>query len=388
MDPAEVRRINLVRPDQMPFRTPTGAVYDEADYPADLEDALDLIGYDDLRRQQAERRRAGATRQLGIGIACYNHMTVGGGGEEASVTILPNGRARVITGSTSQGHGHATTWAQIAADVLAIAVTDIEVVEGRTDLIATGVGAVGSRSLQTAGVAIHRSATDLVAQARELAAELLEAAVGDVVLDHGTGTFHVVGTPARAVTWAQIEAQTERDELTCGEVFDNGGKDTFPSGTHVAVVEVDVETGAPRVLRFAGVDDAGVRVNPMIVDGQLHGGIAAGIGQVLGEAVHYDEQGNLRTPTFVDYQIATIDELPNFELRPSAVPTSFNELGFKGIGESGTIGATPAVHNAIVDAVRHLGVDHVELPCMAQRVWAAIVEAGSDGTAGAPGGRL
>jgi aerobic carbon-monoxide dehydrogenase large subunit len=374
LDPAEVRRRNLVRPDQMPYRSAAGAVYDQADYGADLNRALELVGYDRWRAEQARRRQAGARQEIGIGIACYNHLTVGTGGEEAAVTILSGGRARIVTGSTSQGHGHATTWAQIAADVLGITVDRIEVLEGSTELTKTGVGAVGSRSLQTAGIAVHRAATEVVAEARLLAADLLEAAVDDVVLDPVLGAFHVVGTPARALRWAELaaEAESRSQELHCGEVYHNEGRNTFPSGTHVAVVEVDLETGATTVLRFVGVDDAGVRVNPAIVEGQLHGGIAAGIGQVLGEEVVYDPQGNLLTSTFLDYQIVTADQLPSFELAPSTVPTSFNELGFKAVGESGTVGATPAVHNAILDALRPHGVEHLDIPCSPQRVWEAL----------------
>ncbi|MEZ5407349.1 MAG: xanthine dehydrogenase family protein molybdopterin-binding subunit [Acidimicrobiales bacterium] len=379
LDPAEVRRRNLVRPDQMPYRSVAGATYDQADYPGDLDRALELAGYDGWRAEQARRREAGDPVEIGVGIACYNHLTVGGGGEEAAVTLVAGGGARVVTGSTSQGHGHATTWAQIAADVLGMPVDRIEVLEGSTELTATGVGAVGSRSLQTAGVAVHRAATEVVAEARLLAADLLEASVDDIVLDRARGAFHVVGTPARSVGWAEVaaEADTRGQEVSCGDVYDNEGRNTFPSGTHVAVVEVDTETGRVRVVRFVGVDDAGVRVNPAIVEGQLHGGIAAGIGQALGEEMVYDAQGNLLTSTFVDYQIVTADLLPSFELAPSAVPSSFNDLGFKAVGESGTIGATPAVHNAVLDALRARGVEHLDIPLAPERIWAALAATGA-----------
>ncbi len=384
LDPAEVRRRNLVRPDQMPYRSVAGATYDQADYPGDLGHALERAAYDGWRAEQADRRAAGDPVEIGIGIACYNHLTVGGGGEEAAVTLLTGGGARVVTGSTSQGHGHATTWAQIASDVLGIPVDRIEVLEGSTELTATGVGAVGSRSLQTAGLAVHRAATEVVAEARRLAADLLEAAVDDIVLDRSSGAFHVVGTPARSVAWADVatEAAARDQEVSCGDVYDNEGRNTFPSGTHVAVVEVDTETGRVQVVRFVGVDDAGVRVNPAIVEGQLHGGIAAGIGQALGEEVVYDGQGNLLTSTFIDYQIVTADLLPSFELGPSAVPSSFNELGFKAVGESGTIGATPAVHNAVLDALRARGVEHLDIPLTPEKIWACLAAAEA-----APAGR-
>ena len=381
IDPAEVRRRNLLRPDQLPHDTPTGSRYDEADYPADLERALAAAGYDQLRADQA-RRGAGAdpvARRLGIGVVSYNYITSGAGVKEASVTLLPDGRARVVTGTTSQGHGHTTTWAQLAADTLGMGIDEIEVVEGRTDLIGSGVGAVGSRSAQTAGMAIHRSATALVDEALALAAELLEASPADVVLDREEGRFHVVGTPAVALTWAAIAASASAadQELACGDFYDTEGVNTYPSGTHLAVVEVDPATGAVELTRFVAVDDAGARINPMIVEGQLHGGIAAGISQALGEACHHDRDGNPLTATFLDYTIATADQLPSFELIAGEVPTSVNLLGLKGVGESGTIGATPAVHLAVLDAIRPLGVDHLDLPCTPERVWAAI-EAGRE----------
>ncbi|MCP5028675.1 MAG: xanthine dehydrogenase family protein molybdopterin-binding subunit [Actinomycetia bacterium] len=374
LDPVEVRRRNLITPDQMPYQTPTGARYDEADYPGDLERALELAGYDYLRRDQAARRQSGANRALGIGVACYNHMTTGGGGEEASVTIDSDGSATVVTGTTSQGHGHATTWAQIASDVLGIPVDSIAVVEGDTDRIATGVGAVGSRSLQTAGMAVHRASTEVVEQARQLAADLLEAAVDDIVRASAGQGFHVVGTPARLISWADVAGATPADELTCGDFYDTEGRNTFPSGTHVAVVEVDTETGFVELKRLVGVDDAGTVVNPMIVAGQIHGGMASAVGQVLGEVMVYDDAGNPLTTTFVDYGLPTTDQLPSFEIEVSGTASSFNPLGFKGIGESGVVGATPAVQNAIVDAVAHLGVHHIDLPCTPDRVWAAIQE--------------
>lgn len=370
VDPAEVRRRNLIRPEQMPYTTPTDAVYDEADYPGDLETALTAIGYDGLRAEQQRRRDAGDSVALGIGIACYNHMTTGGGGEEAAVSVRTDGSAVVVTGTTSQGHGHNVTWAQIAADVLHIPVASISVVEGDTDAIATGVGAVGSRSLQTAGMAIHRAANDLVADARGHAAALLEAALDDIVLSHDG--FHVIGSPARSVGWAEVVGQAPVDEMTCGDFYDTEGRNTFPSGTHIAQVEVDTETGLVAVRRVVAVDDAGTIVNPMIVEGQLHGGIASAIGQVLGEVIVHDEQGNQLTSSLLDYPLPTADQLPMFEVIPSETPSSFNALGFKGVGESGVVGATGAVHNAVIDAISHLGVDHLDLPCTPERVWRAV----------------
>ena len=388
IDPAELRRRNLVQPGDMPYTTATGAVLDEADYPATLEQALAGADYDRVRSEQAARRQAADPVELGIGIGCYHHMTVGVGGEEAVVTVEPDGGVTVVTGSTSQGHGHATTWAQLASDILAIPIERVTVVEGDTDRVATGQGAIGSRSAQTAGVAVSRLSNELVERARALAADRLEAAVGDVVLARpgagGSGEpgFHVVGTPAARVGWAELAADVAggRDELSCGEYYDAEGRVSFPSGCHVAVVEVDTETGRVAVVRLVAADDAGPRLNPMVVEGQLHGGIASGIAQALGEVMHYDERGTPLTANFADYAIGTIDWFPSFELvaDPATVRSSFNELGVKGVGESGTIGATAAVQNAIVDALRPRGVDHVDLPCTPERVWAALMNVGKD----------
>jgi len=373
LDPADVRRRNLVRPEQMPYATPLGGSYDEADYPADLETALDAAGYTALRQEQAARRSSGHRRQLGIGIGCYVHLTGGGGGEEASVSLHPDGTATVVTGSTSQGHGHVTTWSQIAADVLGLPVESIRVVEGDTSAIASGSGAVGSRSAQTAGVAIHNAAEKAVELGRNVAAQLLEAAVADVVFEVGRAKFEVRGTPARGITWVDVAtaAAADGDPITCGDFFDPQ-VGVVPSGSHIAVVEVDVDTGQTTVVRFIAVDDAGIRINPTIVEGQIHGGIAVGIAQALGEEMVYDTDGTLLTSNFADYSIIPIDQLPQFELIASETRTSRNQLGIKAIGESGPVGATAAVHNAVVDAISHLGVDHIDIPCHPERVWRAM----------------
>lgn len=375
MDPTEVRRINLVPPEAMPFTNTAGRILDEADYPGDLQRALDAADYIGLRAEQQARRDANATRQLGIGIATFHLMTVGGGGEEARVTINADGTATVFTGTTSQGHGHTATWAQIVASILHIDVANITVLQGSTHFTPTGVGAIGSRSMQTAGVAIHTSSTELVELAREHAARLLEAAPEDVVLSEEAGVgFHVAGVPARAVSWAEVATDVagRNQDLTCGDIHDVGEANSFPSGCHIAVVEVDVETGETTLRNFVAVDDVGVRVNPMIVEGQVHGGIASGIGQVLGERMTFDEDGNPLTSTFLDYLLPTADLLPQFETHETVTPSSFNVLGAKGVGEASIIGAVPAMHNAIVDAVSHLGVRHIDLPCTPERIWQAI----------------
>lgn len=386
VDPTNVRRQNLVRAEQMPFTAVTGVVYDEADYERDLDTALAAVGYDALRAEQQRRRDAGDVRQLGVGIATYHLQTVGAGGsEEARVEIEADGRAVVYTGTTDQGHGHTATWAQIAADTLGMAIDNIDVREGSTDHTATGVGAVGSRSLQTAGIAIQTASNTLVGRALAIAADILEASVADIscdVVDAG-GTpearFHVAGVPSVYVGWPEVAAATHdadgADELVCGETHNLGENTAFPSGCHVAVVEVDTETGKVELQRFVGVDDCGVRVNPMIVEGQLHGGIVSGISQVLGEEMRYDTDGNPLTTNFGDYAIASADMLPQFELIASETETSFNTLKAKGVGEAGGVGSVGAVHNAVVDAVRHLGVRHIELPCTPSRVWRAIEDA-------------
>ena len=374
MDPAELRRRNLLTAADMPYASPTGALYDDADYAEALERVLVLADYTALRATQAVRRATPTELQIGIGIASYNHRTCGGGGESALVRINADGSATVVTGTTSQGQGHEATWRKIASSELGIAPERIAVIEGNTDEISTGVGAIGSRSVQTAGLAIHEASADVVSQAATLAAQMLEAAEADVVLDRQAGTFHVVGTPSRSLGWADlaIEMQARDEQLSCDHVYENGGKDVYPSGCHVAVVQVDAETGEWKLIQYAAVDDAGVRVNDQIVQDQLRGGIALGAAQVMGEEALFDDAGNPLTTSFLDYQIASIDQFCQIDLEAQVVPSSFNAGGYKAVGESGPIGATPAVHNAVLDAIAHLGVRHIDIPCTPQKVWQAI----------------
>lgn len=374
MDPAELRRRNLLTAADMPYASPTGALYDDADYAEALERVLVLADYTALRATQAVRRATPTELQIGIGIASYNHRTCGGGGESALVRINADGSATVVTGTTSQGQGHEATWRKIASGELGIAPERITVIEGNTDEISTGVGAIGSRSVQTAGLAIHEASADVVSQAATLAAQMLEAAEADVVLDRQAGTFHVVGTPSRSLGWADlaIEMQARDEQLSCDHVYENGGKDVYPSGCHVAVVQVDAETGEWKLIQYAAVDDAGVRVNDQIVQDQLRGGIALGAAQVMGEEALFDDAGNPLTTSFLDYQIASIDQFCQIDLEAQVVPSSFNAGGYKAVGESGPIGATPAVHNAVLDAIAHLGVRHIDIPCTPQKVWQAI----------------
>jgi carbon-monoxide dehydrogenase large subunit len=379
LDPAEVRRRNLVAPFNQPYTTAIGTTYDVGDYGAALDRALAAANYDELRANQARRRASGDDRLLGIGLSVYVEITAGAGGfEYGSVELLEDGSARVVTGSTPYGQGHVTAWSMIVADRTGIPIDRIEVVHGDTDVVPSGSITGGSRSAQVAGAAVANASTKLIDQARQRAADLLEANPDDVVLSRESGQFHVAGTPAKAVSWADVAAATVREgnEPLQGVNDWTAAQPTFPFGAHVAVVEVDRHTGQVTLLRHVACDDAGTILNPLLVDGQVHGGLGAGIAQALYEEVRFDEDGNPLTTNFADYAVISAAELPMFERVPLETPTFVNELGAKGIGESGTIGSTPAVQNAVVDAVAHLGVRHIDLPCTPERVWRAIQAAG------------
>ncbi|MFK7918510.1 MAG: xanthine dehydrogenase family protein molybdopterin-binding subunit [Ilumatobacter sp.] len=377
MDPVEVRRKNLVPRFTEPYVTGIGTTYDVGDYPAALEAALDAAGYDELRAEQAERRAAGDTRLLGIGVACYVEITAGGGGSEfGSVELDPSGRILVSSGATPFGQGHDTTWAMIVADRTGIDLDLIDVVHGDTDIIERGGITVGSRSVQIGGSSIAGATTQLIDAARRLAARHLEAHEDDVVLDTEAGAFHVAGSPAVSLPWSDLAATLDGPLL---ESLDfSPDMPTFPSGAHVAVVEVDRDTGATTVLRIVAVDDAGTILNPLVAEGQVHGGIAQGVAQALLERIVYDEAGNLLTSNFMDYQVISTTELPSFEVSHVETPTWVNELGAKGIGESGTIGAIPAAYNAVIDALAPTGITHLETPLTSDRVWAAVTTAERD----------
>jgi carbon-monoxide dehydrogenase large subunit len=371
MDPAEVRRRNLVPRFTEPYTTGIGTPYDVGDYPAALEAALEAAGYEALRAEQRARRERGDHRLLGIGVACYVEITAGGPGSEfGSVELQPDGRVRVVSGSTPYGQGHETTWAMIVSDRTGIPIDLIDVVHGDTDLVPRGGLTVGSRSVQIGGAAIAGATSLLIDAARRLAADRLEADAADVVLDAETGRFHVAGSPNIAVPWGRIAA--DLTEPLHEELDFSPEMPTYPSGAHIAVVEVDRETGATRLQRLIAVDDAGRILNPMIAEGQVHGGIAQGVAQALLERIVYDEDGNLKTSNFMDYQVISAAELPSFEVTHIETPTWVNELGAKGIGESGTVGAIPAAYNAVIDALAPLGIHHLETPLTSDRVWAAI----------------
>ncbi len=380
MDPVEVRRRNLLPAHPAPITTSTGALYDAGDYLGALDAALDAADYPALRAEQARRREHGEGPLLGIGVSTYVEITAGGGvpGEFAAVQIEADGSATAFTGASPHGQGLHTAIAMLVADATGLPLERITVVHGDTDLVPKGSGTMGSRSLQLGGSAVHGATVELVDRARELAAREMEAATEDIVLTDGR--FHVAGTPARSLGWADLAAACEPSDLRVDHHFVAEGQ-TFPFGAHVAVVEVDRETGAPRLVRHVACDDAGRIINPMLADGQRHGGIAQGVAQALLEEMHYDPEGNPQTATFADYSVISAMELPAFELVDHVTPTSYNPLGAKGIGESGTIGATPAVQSAVVDAVAHLGVRHIDMPTSPERVWRAMAEAagGADG---------
>jgi carbon-monoxide dehydrogenase large subunit len=375
MDPADVRRRNLVRPDQFPFTTPTGTCYDSGDYPQALNLVLQTAGYEALREEQAQRRASNDVHQLGIGLSTYVEITNPlPGGEYGGVEITQAGKAIIRAGTFSHGQGHATTFAMLVSDRLGIDLEDIEFVQGDTDQIRFGQGTMGSRSLQTAGPALREASVQVIDQGRQLAAQLLEASPDDIVLDPIEGRFHVAGTPSMNRTWGEVAVEAGADGLRSDVDFIPQGP-SFPFGAHLAVVDVDTETGQVRLERLVAVDDSGTILNPLITEGQRHGGIAQGAAQALMEEMRYDDDGNPVTSNLADYAMISTCELPSFELVPMETPTPLNELGAKGIGESGTIGATPAVQNAVIDAVSHLGVRHIDMPLSPERVWRAIQDA-------------
>jgi carbon-monoxide dehydrogenase large subunit len=383
MDPADVRRRNLLPAFTEPHTTAFGAVYDSGDYGTALEKALAAAGYQDLREDQAKRRAAGDVVQLGIGLSCYVEITgpgmeAGGPRENATVEVHPDGSATILTGTSPHGQGHVTVWAMLASDELGIPVDKITVKWGDTDLIPEGGGTGGSRSLQQGGAAVQQASRELLDVARQRAAGELEANPADLVFDSGRSEFAVVGDPEAAVPLAKL---AEEERLVVRSVFRAPGP-TFPFGAHVAVVEVDMETGKVVLRRMVTVDDAGTVINPLLAEGQRHGGIAQGAAQAFLEEFIYDADGNPLTASFADYPFLSATEVPSFELADMATPTSYNPLGAKGIGEAGTIGATPAVQNAIVDALGHLGVRHIDMPASPQRVWQAMQSASASTAAG------
>ena len=374
LDPVEVRRRNLIPKESFPFVTAMGVTYDSGDYERALDLALDKAGYTQLRAEQRERRARGGPHQLGIGVSTYVEITGGTmEGEFGAVELGADGRLLVRTGTSPQGQGHDTTWAMLVSDQTGVPAEQIDVVHGDTALVPRGVGTYGSRSLQSGGVAARQAATELVERARQAAADLLEASPDDIVLDRDRGTFHVAGVPAVGLTWAQLQAQLAgRGENLAATVDLVPESATFPFGAHVVVVEVDLQTGKVVLDRVVAVDDAGRIINPVVARGQVHGGLAQGLANGLLEEVLFDADGNPLTTNLADYPFISAAELPMFETFHTETPTPFNPLGVKGIGESGTIGATPALQSAVVDALSFLGVRHIDIPTTPSRVWAAV----------------
>ena len=376
IDPVQLRRRNLLDPADFPLTTVVGAVYDVGDYDVALREALRLADYDGLRAEQQRRRAVGDPVELGIGVSVYVEITAGGGGSEfASVRVHEDGSATISAGTSAHGQGHATSFGMLAADTLNIPMGKITYVQSDTAVVPRGHGTGGSRSLQMAGPAIQAASGEVLEQARRHAATMLEADVADIELT-GTGEFGVRGVPASALTWQQVAGSVAAAgaELYAGLDTHQDGA-TFPFGAHVSVVEVDTETGWVRPLRHIAVDDCGRILNPLLVQGQQHGALAQGIAQALYEEIVFDPDGQPLTATLGEYAMPSAADMFTFQTANTETPTPLNPLGAKGIGESATIGATPAVQNAVVDALRPLGVRHIDLPCSPQRVWRAIRDA-------------
>ncbi len=406
-DPLELRRKNWIRHEEFPYTTIAGLTYDSGNYEAATDRAMQLFGYDRLRAEQSERRARNDPVQLGIGISTYTEMcglapsrvlgalSYGAGGwEAASIRMLPTGKVEVVTGTTPHGQGHETAWSQIAADALGVPFDDVTVIHGDTQSSPVGMDTYGSRSLVVGGIAVHIAAGKVVDNARKVAAHLLEAAEADV--EFADGVFSVKGSPDARKTIQEIALATfaahnlpEGMEPTINDsaVLDPENF-SFPHGTHLCAVDVDTETGATKIRSYVAVDDVGRVVNPLIVEGQVHGGIAQGVAQALYEEAVYDAEGNLVTGTLVDYLVPAAPDLPEFVTDRTETPSTSNPLGVKGVGEAGTIASTPAVVGAVVDAVRHLGVTDIRMPCTPERVWRAIHAHDSDGGDRAPGGTV
>lgn len=379
MDPADLRRKNFVPADAFPYVTPTGERYDSGDYEAALDLALARSDYADLRAEQARRRAEGARHQLGIGLSSYVEVTAPGGRKDwGRCEVTPN-EVVIYSGALSHGHGHETTFAQLASDRLGVPLERIRFVQGDTDFVVRGGGTMGSRSLQMAGSAVLRASEAVWEKARRIFAHHHEAAPEDVVR-LPDGYLGIAGVPSSEMTLFQVAALAEDpanlppDEepgLTADDTWVQE-QATVPFGTHVSVVEIDTETGDVEVLRHIACDDCGRVLNKVIVDGQVHGGVAQGAGQALWEAMRYDSDGNPLTANLTTYLLPTATTLPFVEIDRTETPTDQNPLGAKGIGEAGTIGSTPAVVNAVHDALRPLGVRHIDMPLTPARIWQAI----------------
>ena len=397
-DPLELREQNWIKHDEFPFTTVATMVYDSGNYEAATTRAKQLFGYDELRREQAERRARQDPVQLGIGVSTFTEMCglapsrvlgalsyVGGGWENAHVRMLPTGKVEVVTGTSPHGQGHETAWSQIVADKLGVPFEDVEVLHGDTAISVRGLDTYGSRSLPVGGIALAMAADKVVEKAKVIAAHLLEANADD--LEFSGGSFTVRGTdkgvPIQQVAFAAFDAHNLPDGVEPGIDADatyDPVNFSFPHGTHLCAVEVDTETGRPTIRKYVCVDDVGRALNPLIVEGQVHGGVTQGIAQALFEEARHDEVGTLTTATFVDYLVPSAPDLPTYTTERTETPSTDNQLGVKGVGEAGTIASTPAVVNAVVDALRPWGVDDIEMPLTPQRVWRAVQGGGVEAT--------
>jgi carbon-monoxide dehydrogenase large subunit len=404
MDPLELRERNWIKHEEFPYTTIATLVYDSGNYEAATARAKELFGYDELRAEQKARRESGDPVQLGIGISTFTEMcgiapsrVVGslrygvGGWENATVRVLATGKIEVVTGSSAHGQGHETAWSQIVADKLGVPFEDIRVLHGDTQVSAKGMDTYGSRSLTVGGIALVGACDKVIAKAKRVAAHLLEASEND--MEFTAGRLHVRGDPGQGRTIQEIALATftahnfpdgTEPSLDSEHTYDPENF-SFPHGTHLCATEVDTETGRVTIRSYVAVDDVGKVVNPLIVEGQVHGGLAQGIAQALYEEAVYDDDGNLLTTTLADYLVPSAADLPHFTTDRTETPATTNPLGVKGVGEAGTIASTPAVVNAIVDALRPMGIDDVPMPCTPERVWRAVQTARDTG-AGQNGG--
>jgi carbon-monoxide dehydrogenase large subunit len=396
LDPIEVRRRNWINADEFPFNTVAGLTYDSGDYAAATARAQELFGYDELRAEQARRRADNDAVQLGIGVSTYTEMcglapsrVLGalrygaGGWESASVRMLPTGKVEVVTGTSPHGQGHETAWSQIVADQLGVPFDDVEVLHGDTRTSYKGLDTYGSRSLAVGGIALYQACQKVIEKAKPIAAHMLEADPADV--EFAEGRYRVRGHPgdegktlgdcALAVFAAHNLPDGIEPTLDADAVYDPVNF-SFPHGTHLCAVEVDTQTGRVSIRSYVAVDDVGRVINPMIVEGQVHGGLAQGIAQALFEEAVYDAEGNLTTGTFVDYTMPSAADLPDLITDRTESPAPDHPLGTKGVGEAGTIASTPAVVNAVVDALRPFGVRDIQMPCTPERVWQTLRDAG------------
>ncbi len=397
-DPMDLRRQNWITHEEFPFDTISGLTYDSGNYEAATDRAMELFDYDGLRAEQQRRRESGDPVQLGIGISTFTEMCglapskvlgslkyAAGGWEHCTIRVLPTGTVELVTGTSPHGQGHATAWSQIAADALGVAVDDITVIFSDTGMAPYGMDTYGSRSLAVGGRAILAAADSVVAKARLIAAHMLEVSADD--LEFVDGSFKVKGDPEQAktiqaVAWEAFTAHNLPDGIE-PTLFGASTIDpeafSFPHGTHLCAMEVDTETGKATIRKYVAVDDVGVQVNPMIVEGQIHGGLAQGIAQAMWEGAAYDEDGNLVTASLADYLLPTAVDVPEYVTDRTVTPSTTHPLGTKGVGEAGTIASTPAVVNAVIDAIRHLGVADVTMPCTPQTVWRALQAAAEGG---------